>query len=222
MDLAPSDLLAARHDRVRQSLAMVGCEALVVTRLPNVFYLSNVAASSGLLVVTASELFLVLDFRYLTDARDLLASSAAPPGASLVPVQGSYDETLVRLLESTGLRAIGFEAEEVPVARHAWLRKRLPEGIELIPTRGLVERWREIKDAHEVAMLRRAAAALSALVPGILTHLRVGTRERDQAFRGPLLIPLSDPARTARVPTPPPATARSRRPISSSWTSAAS
>jgi Xaa-Pro aminopeptidase len=181
MDLAPSSFLAARHARLREVIAAVGCDALVVTRLPNVFYLANVVASSGLLVVTGSDLFLVLDFRYLADAREVLASAAAPPGTTLVPVEGSYDETLVRLVESVGSRVVGFEAEDVSVARHAWLRTRLDEDTVLHATEHVVERLREIKDAHEVGVLRRAARALSALVPAILGEVRPGRRERDVA-----------------------------------------
>jgi Xaa-Pro aminopeptidase len=181
MLLAPSSLLAARHARLRDAIASAGCDALIVTRLAHLFYLANMAASSGLLVVTPSELSLVLDFRYLTDARDLLASAAAPPGTNLVPVEGSYDETLARLLESMAPRAAGFEAEDMSVARHAWLRGRLPAGIALEPTRRLIERLRETKDAHEIAMIRRAARSLSSLVPGILRGVAAGRRERDVA-----------------------------------------
>jgi Xaa-Pro aminopeptidase len=181
MDLAASAFLAARHARLREAVAAAGCDALLVTRLPNLFYLANLPASSGLLLLTASELFLVVDFRYLTDARDLLASPAAPPGTTLVPVEGSYDETLVRLLESVGPRAVGFEAEDVSVARHAWLRRQVPGGIVLQSTEHLVEQLRETKDAHETTILRRAAKALSAILPAVLGEVAAGRREREVA-----------------------------------------
>ncbi len=181
MRLAPSVLLGARQARLREAVASAGCDALVVTRLPNIFYLTNFAGSAGLLVLTASNVFLVLDFRYLTDAHELLASAWASPGTEVVAVDGSYDETLARLLESVGPSRAGFESEDVSVARHAWLRARLPAGIGLEATKGLVENLRRIKDAHEIAVLRQAARALSALVPGIIERVAPGRRERDVA-----------------------------------------
>jgi Xaa-Pro aminopeptidase len=182
MNLAPSSLLGARHARVREALASAGCDALVVTRLPHLFYLANFSGSAGLIVFTPTGLYLVLDFRYLTDARALLASESGPPGATLVPVDGSYDETLAGLLKSVGPRVAGFEAEDVSVARHAWLRARVPAGIALQPTRRLVERLRETKDAHETAVLRKAARVLSALVPEVLEQVVPGRREREVAW----------------------------------------
>ena len=181
MNLAPTHRLTARHARLRESLASAGCDALVVTRLPHLFYLANVAASSGILVLTQSELFLLLDFRYLTDARELLASAAAPSATTLVPVEGSYDETLVRLLDSIAPRTTGFEAEDLSVARHTWLRAHLPAGISFEPTTRLIERLRVIKDDHEIAALRRVALALSALVPAIIGEVAAGRCERDIA-----------------------------------------
>ncbi len=181
MLLAPSVLLGARQARLREAVASAGCDALVVTRLPNIFYLTNFAGSAGLLVLTASNVFLVLDFRYLTDANELLASAWASPGTEVVAVNGSYDETLARLLKSVGPRSAGFESEDLSVARHAWLRARVPAAIVLEPTTGLVENLRRTKDAHEIAVLRRAARALSALVPGIIEQVAPGRRERDVA-----------------------------------------
>jgi Xaa-Pro aminopeptidase len=181
MDLAPSTLIAARHERLREAVAAAGCDALVVTRPAHVFYLSNFSGSAGALVLTPTDLLLVVDFRYVTDAETLLASPFAPPGTTLVRVEGSYDETLAKALQASGARAAGFESEDVSVARHAWLREHVPAAIALQPTRGLVERLRVVKDVHEIAVLRRAARALAALVPGILEQVRPGRRETEVA-----------------------------------------
>jgi Xaa-Pro aminopeptidase len=181
MPLAPSDILASRLARLRRSLQSAGCEALIVTRRPNVFYLSNFGGSAGLLLVTPSRFYLILDFRYLTDARRLLASVHGPRGATLVPVETSYDEALAALLASAAPAVVGFEAEHVSFARHAWLNDHLSPATRLEPTRRLVEALRERKDAHEVGVLRAAARALSALVPGIVEQVKPGRAERDVA-----------------------------------------
>jgi Xaa-Pro aminopeptidase len=181
LSLAPSHLLAIRLDRLRAAVASAACDALVVSRLPNLFYLTNFAGSAGLALVTPTDLFLVVDSRYLMDASDLLASAAGPPGATVVPVDGSYDETLLSILDSEGVRGPGFEAEDVSFARYEWLRGRLPGGVALRPTRRLVERLREVKDTHEIEALRRAARALSSIVSPIVGQVAPGRSERDVA-----------------------------------------
>jgi Xaa-Pro aminopeptidase len=181
LQLATSDHLAARHVRLRRALVESASDALIVTRRANLFYLSNLTGSAGVMVLTPDAIRLVLDFRYLTDARRLLASGAAPPGAVVVPVDGSYDETLLTVLAAAGCRAPAFEADDLSFARYQWLRARLDADVVLQPTRDLVERLRECKDDHEVAVLRRAARALSDLVPWVFGQVRVGRSEREIA-----------------------------------------
>lgn len=188
MNLAASALLAARLDALRAAVVSARCDALLVTRRPNLFYLTNFPGSAGAVLVTPADLFLILDSRYHTEGRDLCASAHGPAGATIVPVESSYDETMSRLLTviaGTQARAtatvVGFEAEDVSVARHAWLREHLPRGVVLEPTCGLAERLRERKDAHEIATLREAARRLSSIALTLGHEIAAGRTERDVA-----------------------------------------
>jgi len=57
-----------------------------------------------------------------------------------------------------GALRLGFEDDDVSVARHAKLRSLLPEPAELVAAGGLVQRLRRTKDDGELALMRRAAA----------------------------------------------------------------
>ncbi len=181
MHLAPSGALEQRLDALRRAIVASGCDALLVTRRPNIFYLTNFAGSAGALTVTLTGVFLVVDARYDTDAGRLLASPHGLPGAVLVKVESSYDETIVGLLASLGVRRAAFEADDLTVSRHGWLTRRLGAAIPLQATRGVVERLRERKDEHELAVLRAAGRALSLVAGGIPVELVPGRSERDVA-----------------------------------------
>lgn len=180
MNLAPSTFLARRLDVLRSAMSAAGCGALAVTHRPNVFYLSNFGGSAGLLVVTAARLDLVTDSRYVTEAQRLLASPFAP-AATLVPVESSYDESLAALLLDAREAAAGFEANHLTVARYEWLKARLEPAVALRGVQGLIEGQRVVKDAHEVSVLRDAAARLAAVVPAAAALVRAGVAEEEIA-----------------------------------------
>src|SRR5262249_32070825 len=70
MSHAPTAALSARHQSVRQSAASLALDALVVTSLPNILYLTNFTGSSAIVVVQQDHLYFVTDFRYLTAVQD--------------------------------------------------------------------------------------------------------------------------------------------------------
>jgi Xaa-Pro aminopeptidase len=181
--LATSAHLGRRRQRLVARLEEQGLDALVVASLPNIRYLTNFAGSAGLLVVTQARLYLLIDFRYSAAVDGLLASEAAPPLTTVVQVEGSYDEALVRVLLELGLRRIGFEADHVTVGQQARWASRLPaDGPSLHATEGAIEGLRVVKDEVEVATLRAAADRLSEVARAVLEELAApGRSERELA-----------------------------------------
>jgi Xaa-Pro aminopeptidase len=122
----------------------LGVDALVVTSLPNVAYLTNFDGSAAIVVLTASRLYFITDFRYITATQDMLGQPHECPDLELVVVKGSYDATLAAVLASLSSTHIGFESANLTVSRYEWLRRALPRGEisgpELMATSGLVER----------------------------------------------------------------------------------
>src|SRR5262245_39304365 len=157
MPHAPSRQLSDRHRSIRDHMQTRSLDALVVTSLPNVTYLSNFAGSSAIVVMTADRFIFITDFRYVTAVSNLSSGPSACPNLELVVVDSSYDATLASTLASLGLRRIGFEAANLTVARLNWLRDGFArDGItaELLPTEGVVEHARVRKDVYELDVLR--------------------------------------------------------------------
>ena len=94
---AHANRLAARLARVRASLDRLEVDALVVTHLPHLFYLTNLRASAGILLVTRSGGVLIVDFRYRTGVTVLFATEQGPDGIDVVVVEGAGSPAEINL-----------------------------------------------------------------------------------------------------------------------------
>jgi Xaa-Pro aminopeptidase len=191
MSHAPAAALSRRHNAIAAELASRNLEALVVTALPNVLYLTNFTGSSAILVAGRERLQFITDFRYITAVAEMRGTPHECPRLELVTVDGSYDAALAAVLRTITGR-VGFEAAHLTVSRHQWLTSTLaqsPTRPALIPTEGIVERARLRKDDYELAALREGARRLSEVARGVFSEVHAGRTEREiaQAIDGRML-----------------------------------
>ena len=184
MTLPTTVTLEGRQSRVRAALDRLTLDAIVITDPANIRFLSNHIGSAGVLVLTRTDVHLLIDFRYEEAVRALQGSLAASPALSIWPVPASYDEALVGCLVAMGVTAVGFEAAHLSYARHEWLTRTLDgrdAGVALRSTRDVVEQIRMVKDGVEIATLRESAARLTPVVDVALGSVRAGVTERTVA-----------------------------------------
>ena len=177
---------AGRRDRLRAVAVQHGLDAVLVTNLLNVRYLTGFTGSNGALLLRA-------------DGRDVFGTDGryTTQAAIQVPdVEPLIDRNTVAALARRavqGTTRLGFESHQVTVDGFAALEKVLADEAsgsaapELVSIRRAVEDLRAIKDDGEIESLRRACAvadqalaelaAEGALRPG-RTELQVG-RELD-------------------------------------------
>ena len=178
-----------RLARVREEMRAAKLDAFVATHPPNVRYLTGFNGSAGLVLVTAADCVLVVDFRYAIAAKTLVERDADLLKAIRVVVPPeSYDETLLRLLEESAARRIGIEAAHMSVSRFtrlsAGLAAAAPTPLEaatpcpcLVPTERLIERIRVIKDDREIATIREGARRIAAAAVEAAQFVRAGRSE---------------------------------------------
>jgi Xaa-Pro aminopeptidase len=169
-------------------MAAAGLDALVITHLPNLRYLTGFVGTAGTAIVLPERrCLLVVDFRYVTAASALVASLGDL--LSIGTVERSYDEAIVELLGRERVARVGIEAAYLPVGRFnaisAGLASRAPLPLRshaptpvLVPTERLVEQARVIKDAEEIAALREAGRRLSRVASGLTALILEGRTER--------------------------------------------
>jgi Xaa-Pro aminopeptidase len=158
-------------------------DTLVVSAATNIRYLTNHVGTAGMLVVRPDALYLLVDGRYEEAVTERQRTPHACPALVTWRVPGSYDEALVECLLASGATRVGFEAADLTVARFDWLVRTLASrgAVTLVPTEGLIEGVRLVKDAVEIATLRESAARLTAVAQTAFDAVRAGISERDVA-----------------------------------------
>lgn len=164
-----------RLARLRERLAALEADALLVTGPENRRYLSGFTGSAGVLVITAGDAVLMTDFRYVEQA-------AAEAPAFRVVRHGRPDtDTLRPLLDAMGVRRLAYEPAGLTAADLARYREGCP-GVAWVPAESAVEALRRVKDAGEVARIARAQALCCRVWEAFLPEIRPGVRERDLAL----------------------------------------
>ena len=162
-------------------MAALGIDALLVTHLPNVRYLTGMRASAAAAVIDGAGVALITDSRYITVARALAEAASTEFDLAVIEVQGSYDQAIRDSLRRSRLTRVGIEAEHLSLARWQWLRDSLHGQVALVSTAGLVEKERMVKDAAECDRFRLAGRLLAGVVPAALQLARAGRAEREVA-----------------------------------------
>jgi Xaa-Pro aminopeptidase len=184
LGLPESEVLAARHIRVRGALEAIGLDALIVTTPANIRYLANHVGTAGTLLITRNDVQLLVDFRYKEAVRSRQESPAACPGLTICDVPDSYDEALINATMALPGTVIGIEAGHLTVARQEWLIRTWESRgapVAIRSTERLIEQFRAIKDDFETAALRRAAGRLSVVATQAIDAVRSGAVEREVA-----------------------------------------
>lgn len=175
--LAPLEV-AGRIERLRARLDGAGCDALLVTHLTNIRYLTGFTGSAALLLVTPDRTLLVSDGRYGEQAAEQLAGAGVDAD---IEITGTEQRERVAAA-AAGIARLGLESDAV-----SWSQQRrygdewFPEA-ELVPTEGLVEGLRRVKDAGEVARIEAAATIADAALEATWGRLRDEPTERELAL----------------------------------------
>jgi Xaa-Pro aminopeptidase len=166
------DRRTERQTALRAVLRSEGLEALLVTHLPNIRYLTGFTGSAGMLLMAADHTTLVTDFRYGVQA------PAEAAGVADVEVdQKSVWDRLGKVLSGLPAGPLGIESHALTV-RDAERLSGLTRH-RVVSTAELVERLRMVKSPEEVAAIRAAAALAQEALAEVLPSVRVGQSERE-------------------------------------------
>jgi len=174
--MSTSSQTASRADRLAALAAERELDAVLVTDLVNVRYLTGYTGSNGIAVIGGEELRrFVTDFRYVTQAAEQVDGYERVVGESdlLEQVAPALPDGPVRL---------GFDDAQLSVRTHARLRELLPERVELFAAGGLVEQLRLVKDEQEIERIRAAALLADGALQRVLEDGLAGRTERDVAL----------------------------------------
>ncbi|HEX4433825.1 MAG TPA: aminopeptidase P family protein [Acidimicrobiales bacterium] len=181
MATLPPITVTGRLDRLRAAFDEHAVDALVVTTLANVRYLTGFSGSAAVLVITKDQSVLTTDGRYRTQSSEQLQQAGASDVEVCIGTGAEQREAARSALTAAGADCIGLEAGNI-----TWSGQRgwadVVGGDKLVATANAVEVLRERKDAAELARMERAAAIADAALFEVLPLMSQGITEEHFAL----------------------------------------
>ena len=165
---------AKRVERLRELMQAHGVEAMLVSKEVNLRYFSGFTGDDSLLLITSARELLLTDSRYVEQA-------AQETSFEVVEQKNGLWQQAAECLQSLGCRTLGFEGKAVSFDTFCALRKLLPAWDERNFISLALEPLREIKDAEEIACLKKAVEISDRAFDDVLDFLRPGISEREVA-----------------------------------------
>lgn len=166
----------SRRNRLRQLLCEASCDAMLITNDNNVRYLTGFTGDDSFLLVAQSEDLMLSDPRYeiqIGQECPGLATWIRKPSELILPVaceQLKKRSIGALVLETGSLTVDTFDA----LAANAGVR-------EIVKSKVRVESLREIKDADEIATLRRAITVAERIFCSVKAQMTARQTELDVA-----------------------------------------
>ena len=168
-----------RLHKLRQKLAEEEIEAIFISQPENRYYLSGFDGSAGFLLITSQDTVLATDFRYLEQAKK------QAPDYEIFQISGDIVNWFPGLVAEPNLTRLGFEAKHITFAMYRQLTDILNKAqsqLKLIPTDGLVESLRAIKEPEEIELITKAVEISDSAIEHIDDIIHIGMSEKEVAW----------------------------------------
>jgi Xaa-Pro aminopeptidase len=168
-----------RLRKLRVSIAGKGLDALLISQMENLRYLSGFTGSSGWLLVSGQNTILATDFRYVEQAK------GESPDFEIFQTKQELSDWLPGLVSGLGWHKLGFEANFISYECHHKLSETIKTkrvNVELVPTTGIIEQLRSIKEPEELGFITKAVELADAAFEQAKAIIRPGTTEKEAAW----------------------------------------
>jgi Xaa-Pro aminopeptidase len=161
-----------RFKKAYARLKTQNLDGLLVSLPANISYLTESISRDSYLLVSQKGNIYFTDSRYTEEARGFLKNNAR-----LVQSNRSVFKCIAQACIKMGLKVLGFEERNLAFAEFSRLQQFSEGKFSLIPTHSLIEDLREVKDASEIAKIRKAVEITTETVKHIRKILAVGLKE---------------------------------------------
>jgi len=148
-------------------------DALLITNLVNIRYLSKFTGSSAFMIVTEGDGVFVTDFRYEEQAKKEVK------GYEIRIERGERTGEIVKICQDFKIKRLGFESENVTYGFYVKLKRK----VRVKPIRNLIESLRMVKSDEELRSIKRAVKRAERAFRRLVPHIKEGVTERSVAMR---------------------------------------
>jgi Xaa-Pro aminopeptidase len=176
---AGGKLRIKRLRKLRTSIAEKRLGALLLSQPENLRYISGFTGSSGWLLISEQNTILATDFRYMEQAK------GESPYFEIIRIKGELRDWLPGLVSDLGWHKLGFEANFISYEVYHKLSEAIKTkqvNLELVPTTGIVEQLRSIKEPEELGFITKAVKLVDAAFEQAKAIIRPGITEKEAAW----------------------------------------
>jgi len=168
--------LTERAKKLLDSMHLSEHEGVLVYNPSNMFYLSGYTGE-GLVLIAHKCCAIVTDFRYTEQAEN------QAPGFEVHMTETGRNHEMIagELCRALGVDTLYYEDDYVTVKTFESCKKHIP-GAEWKSVGGAVEALREMKDEHELSLIREACKLTGEAFERILGHIKEGVTEKELAL----------------------------------------
>ncbi|MBC8063971.1 MAG: aminopeptidase P family protein, partial [Chlorobia bacterium] len=159
---------------MRSKMAESGVQAMLVSDIASVRWLTGFTGSFGYVVVSADRARFVTDSRYAIQAGEQVLEMPNVWFQSPVVL----DEFLAQQVSDLGFSKLGFEASSVTYATYEKWKSRFV-GVELYGAPDLISKLRMVKTKDELDRIRQACGVADACFQHVIRMIQPGVSEWD-------------------------------------------
>ncbi len=149
-------------------------DALLVSNVVNVSYLSGFTGEDTVLMILPDSAYLITDFRYVEQAQQ------EAPHFALVRHKKGFYQKAIEVARRRKVKRLGVEGSALSHSSFLNMRKEAKR-MRLLPQKPLVEDLRMIKDAEEISLIRAAAACAAKAFKETVGRVKPGMTEFEVA-----------------------------------------
>lgn len=160
--------------KLKAILAESEIDIAIISRLPNVHYLSGFTGTAGTLIISSDKTILTTDFRYLLRAKEESSE------CEIRIYENGFDAFLEAFLGKYKGKTVGFESNIISFEQYQkWSSL---SDVRWVSLKKAVEELRMVKDVGEIKKIEKAAEISDSAFEHILKCLKPGMTEQDIAI----------------------------------------
>jgi Xaa-Pro aminopeptidase len=171
--LKPKPASNARMKKVQEGLQHAGLDGCVIENPLDLFYFTSLKLSAGRLLVHGSGALLLVDGRYLQIAQE----------KSPYPVSLDSTEAVLAFCKVGKIKKLGFDAAHTSYDRFLRFKQWEKNALKLVPSSSFFKTLRSVKEANEIAKMKKSAQLLWQGFEFIRKNLKKGVTEKELSKR---------------------------------------
>ncbi len=158
-----------RLEKIRALLNEQNLDAMYITHLPNIRYLSGFSGSSAFLIIAKNTGYFISDFRYKEQ-------SAAQVKDFTIAINYKTTDEIKRIFEDEKFKTVGFESTHMTVNGLETLKELFP-GANFVPQKEAIEQFTMEKTPDEISKIKKVIEITDRTFSKMLEFIKPGMTE---------------------------------------------